>query len=101
MKTYSNYFGTATTTGDIQRIINNNATDNLTWGIEQINDANRYLVSKYYFNERTYLPPGGTIAQTQFYNLPPQVKKVINVTVTIGNVLWQPTECSSRQEWDN
>lgn len=101
MKTYSNYFGTTTLVGDIQRIINNSASDNLTWGIEQINDATRYLVSKYYFNERTYLVPGGTIAQTQFYNLPAQVKKIINLTVTIGSVVWQPKECPSRQYWDS
>lgn len=101
MKTYSNYFGTATVKGDIERIINNNLADNLTWGIEQVNDATRYLVSKYYFNERTYPVPGGTVAQTQFYNLPPQVKKLINVTETIGSVIWQPKECPSRQYWDS
>jgi hypothetical protein len=94
MKTYSSYLT------DIPRIINNSLTDNLTWGMETINDSIRYLVTKYYFNERSYTVPGGTVAQTQFYNLPPQVKKVINVTVTIGGVLWQPKECPSRQYWD-
>ena len=101
MKTYTSYFGTASQIGDIQRIINNSDSDNLAWGIEQVNDAIRYLVSKYYFNERTYTVPGGTVAQQQFYNLPPQIKKLINVTVTIGTVLWQPKEVGSRQEWDN
>lgn len=100
MKTYSSYFGIGTTTGDIQRVINNSSTDNLTWGIEQINDANRCLVSKYYLNEKTYTVPGGTVGQTQFYNLPPQVKKLINITVTIGSVVWQPKECPTRQDWD-
>lgn len=99
MKTYSSYFGTASTPGDIQRIINNSAADNLLWGIEQINDANRYLISKYYFNERSYTTT--TTASTQFYNLPPQVKKLVNVTVTIGSVLWQPQECPTRQFWDS
>ncbi len=74
--------------------------DNLTWATEVINDSIRYLVTKYYFNERTYTVPGGTVSGTQFYNLPPQVKKLINLTVTIGNVLWQPKECPSRQDWD-
>lgn len=95
MKTYSNYYTT-----DIQRIINNSDSDNLLWGLEQINDANRYLVSKYYLNERSYTVPGGTIAQTQFYNLPPQIKKLINVTISIGSVLWQPKECATRADWD-
>lgn len=101
MKTYSNYFGTASLTGDIQRIINNSLADNITWGMEMINEATRYLVSKFYLNERTYTVPGGTIAQQQFYNLPPQVKELINVTITIGSVVWQSKPCSSRQYWDS
>lgn len=99
MKTYTSYFGTSSLTGDIQRVINNSAADNLAWGIEQVNDAIRYLVTRYYFNERTYTTT--TVANTQFYNLPPQVKKLINLTVTIGGVVWQPKECPTRQFWDN
>lgn len=64
-------------------------------------DSIRYLVTKYYFNERSFTVPGGTVAQQQFYNLPPQVKKLINVTITIGSVVWQPKECPSRQYWDS
>lgn len=93
MKTYSGYLA------DIPRIINNNLADNLTWSMEQIMDSIRYLVTKYYFNERTYTTL--TVAQQQFYNLPPQVKKLINVTETIGSVVWQPRECPTRQMWDN
>lgn len=63
-------------------------------------DSMRYLTTRYYFNERTYTVPGGTISQTAFYNLPPQVKKLINVTVLIGSVLWQPKECPSKIYWD-
>ncbi len=99
MKTYSSYFGTASVTGDIQRIINNSNSDNLTWGMEMVNDSIRYLVAKYYFNERSYSTV--TTASQQFYNLPPQVKKLINVTISIGGVLWQPKECATRQQWDN
>lgn len=98
MKTYSSYFGTASVIGDIQRITNNSLADNLTWGMEMINDADRYLITKYYFNERTYT--NTTVAQQQFYNLPPQVKKLINLTVTIGGIIWSPKECPSRQYWD-
>lgn len=93
MKTYSSYYSS-----DIQRIINNSLADNLSWGIELINDSIRYLVTKYYFNERQYTTT--TVASQQFYNLPPQVKKLINITVTIGGVVWQPKECPSRQFWD-
>ena len=101
MKTYSSYAGVGTTIGDCQRIIGNSNADNLLWALEQINDANRYLVTKYYFNERSYIVSGGTVAQQQFYNLPPQVKKLINVTVTIGSVVWQPKECPTRADWDS
>lgn len=92
MKTFSSY------TTDIPRILGNSLTDNVNWGMEMVNDSIRYLVSKYYFNERSYTDT--TVAQQQFYNLPPRVKKVINCTVNIGNVLWQPKECPSRQYWD-
>lgn len=94
MKTYTSYIN------NIPRIINNSQADNQTWAMEVINDSTRYLVSKYYFNERSYTVPNGTQASTQFYNLPPQIKKLINVTITIGGVLWQPKECPSREFWD-
>lgn len=94
MKTFSGY------QTDIPRIINNSLADNLTWGTEVIMDSIRYLVSKYYLNERSYTVPGGTVASTQFYNLPPQIKKLINVTVNVGSVLRQPKECTSREQWD-
>lgn len=92
MKTYSGY------QADIPRIINNSDSDNLLWGAEMVMDGIRYLVKKYYFNEKTYTDT--TVAGTQFYNLPPQCKELINVTVTIGGFLWQPKECTSRQQWD-
>lgn len=92
MKTYSSY------TADIPRIINNSLADNITWGMEVIIDSIRYLTTKYYFNERTYTTL--TVSNQQFYNLPPQVKKIINVTVTIGTVKWSMTECPSREFWD-
>jgi hypothetical protein len=94
VKTFTSY------NNDITRIIGNTDLDTAAWCKETLMDSLRYLTTKYYFNERTYTVPGGTIAQTQFYNLPPQVKKLINVTVTIGSVLWQPKECPSKVYWD-
>lgn len=94
MRSYTSY------QTDIPNIINNSNGTNLVWATEEINQSNRYLITKYYFNERSYTVPGGTIAQTQFYNLPPQVKKVINVTVTIGSVKWMPIEVPTRSQWD-
>lgn len=95
MRTTSNY------QTDITRIIGNTDTDTAAWCLEQVNDSLRYLTSRYYFNERSYVFPGGTVAQQQFYYLPPQIKKMINMTISIGSVLWQPKECPSREYWDS
>ena len=95
MRTYTSY------QNDIPRYINNSLADNVTWATEEINQSLRYLTTKYYFNERSYTVPSGTVAQTQFYNLPPQIKKLINLTVTIGGVVWSPKECPSREYWDS
>lgn len=92
MKTFTSY------ETDIPRIINNSLADNVTWAKEVVMDSLRYLTTKYYFNEKSYT--FSTVAGTQFYNLPPQVKKLINVTISIGGVLWQPKECPSREYWD-
>ncbi len=80
--------------------MNNSDSDNQTWAMEAVNDALRYLTYKYYFNERTYIVPNGTVAQQMFYNLPPLIEKVIDVTVTIGGVLWTLQESPSRRHWD-
>lgn len=92
MRTYSSYLT------DIPRYINNTLSDNTTWAIEEINQSTRYLVSRYFLDEKSYTTT--TVGGQQFYNLPPQVKKLINVTVFIGNTLWQPKECPSREYWD-
>ena len=100
MKTTTVYLNTGTTpnTGDIPQILNNSESGNMSWGLEEVNTALRYLTTKYYFNERSYTT--STVASQQFYNLPPQVKKLINVTVLIGSTLWQPKECPTREYWD-
>lgn len=93
MKTYTslrNTFGS---------LSQNASTANLTLGDQLINDALRYLTGKFYFNERVYIT--STVAQQQFYNLPPQVKQLINLTVTIGGVLWVPKVCPTRDYWDS
>lgn len=93
MRTYSAY------QTDISRIINNSDTDSVAWATEMINDSTRRLVNKFYFNERSYTT--STLASQQFYNLPPQVLNLINVTVNIGSVLWPLKICDSRQYWDS
>ncbi len=105
MRSFQTYYGSSTdspanSTGVIARLINNTSTDNLNWAIQEINQATRYLVTKYYFNERTYTVPGGTVAKQQFYNLPPLVKKVVTASVTIGGVIWNPVEVPTQSQWN-
>ncbi len=92
MRTYSSYVT------DLARVFNNNNADNLSWGMELVNDSLRYLTTRYFWNEESVSFP--TKQNVQFYPLPAQLEKFINITVLIGNVLWQPVECSSRQFWD-
>lgn len=94
MKSYTtlrNQFGALT---------NNTATTNLTLGDQLINDSLRYLTTKYFFNERTYTVPGGTIASTANYSLPYNIKTIINVYISVGNIRYQPKEVPNRAFWD-
>lgn len=85
---------------DFKNLSNNTSTSNGTWGIKLVNDALRYLVGVFFFNERTYTVPGGTVAQQQAYKVPFNIKQAINVTVAIGSVLWQPVEIATRKQFD-
>lgn len=93
MKSFTTY------TTDFGQLTGNTTPANLTLGMTLINDSLRYLTSKFYLNERTYTDV--TVAQQQFYQLPPQVKELINLTVTIGSVKWIPKVCPSRDYWDS
>lgn len=88
--TYQTRFGT---------LSKNSNTSNLALGTQLINDSLRYLTGKFYFNERTYTTR--SVAQQQFYALPPQVKRLIDVTMTIGSVLWLTKPAPSREYWDS
>lgn len=41
-----------------------------------------------------------TVGSQQFYALPNDLDKDINVTVLIGSVLWKPREITNRDQWD-
>lgn len=87
---YRSRFGTLT---------KNSTTSNLIVGDQLINDSLRYLTGKFYFNERTYTTK--TKSGQQFYQLPPQVKRLIDLTVTIGDVLWLTKPAPNREYWDS
>lgn len=71
---------------------------NVLRGMQLINDSLRYLTQKYYFNEQQFQT--FTVASQQVYTLPFNVKDVINMTVKVGGILWQPVESPNRQFWD-
>ena len=88
--TYGTRFGT---------LSKNSTASNLVTGYQLINDSLRYLTGKFYMNERTYTTK--TVNGQQFYPLPPQVKRLIDVTVTIGDVLWLTKPAPNREYWDS
>lgn len=94
MRTFSNYLTDFTT------LTNNTSTANSTLGGTLVNEALRYLVGTFFFNEQSYTVPGGTISGTAAYQVPFNNKQVINTTVLIGSVLWQPTEVPTRKAYD-
>jgi hypothetical protein len=94
MRTYSNYLS------NWQSLTGNTTSTNQTLGLTLINDALRYLATKFYFNERTYVVPGGTVAQQQAYQLPFNFEQIENLTVLVGGFLWQPKAAASRKHFD-
>lgn len=89
---------TTSYTDDFKNLTNNQSAANGTLGLKLVNDALRYLVGIFFFNERTYTTV--TVAQQQAYRVPFNIKQAINVTVAIGSTLWQPVECASRKQFD-
>lgn len=83
---------------DFTNLTNNTSTDNTTLGLKLVNDAVRYLVGVFFFNERTFTDL--TVASQQAYTLPYNIKQMINVTVQIGGVLYQPAEVATRKQFD-
>lgn len=95
MKTFTtkrNLFGALT---------NNTSSTNLVLGDQLIMDSERYLVTKYFFNERTQVIPGGTVAGTQDYPLPYNIKTIIDAYITVGTTRYQLTEVPNRSFWDS
>lgn len=94
MRTYSSYLS------DWQSLTQNTTSANQALGVSLINDQIRYLATKFYFNEKSYTVPGGTVAQQQAYNLPPDFEVIEDVTIQTGGYLWQPTASPSRKHFD-
>lgn len=94
MRTYTSY------STDWQALSQNSSTANVTLGATLVNDHIRELATKFYFNERSYTVPSGTVAQTQAYKLPFNFEVIEDITITVGSYLWQPQVAASRKQWD-
>ncbi len=92
MRSYTNL------TTNFGTLAKNSSASNITLGAQLINSSIQVLVNKFYFNEASYTTP--TVSGQQFYNLPPQCRKIVNVTGTIGNVVWVTKDCPDRNYWD-
>lgn len=76
----------------------NTKSDNIELIGNMVNDAHRYLLEKYFFNENSTTIP--TVSQQQFYNLPYNYSIGKTFTITQGSLKWTPTEIFSREDWD-
>jgi hypothetical protein len=81
-------------------LTNNNSSENLTLGDQLINDSTRTILAyaNWHFLQDTYT--ASTTASTQYYNLPNDCDKVLDVTVTIGTNRYSPQECASYATWN-
>jgi hypothetical protein len=94
-KDFATFTGNGSTTASTT-----NSYDNISWGMRMINDSIRYLATIFYFNETSYVVPGGTVAAQQGYQLPSDFEQLLNVTVKVGGLLWQAKESPSRKHFD-
>lgn len=94
-KDFATFSGNSSTTAN-----STNSLDNISWGVEMINDSIRELATIFYFNEVPYTVPGGSVANQQGYQLPGDFEKLMNVTIQVGGILYQPKESPSRRHFD-
>lgn len=80
---------------------NNTTTANLANGDGYIAEATRRILGSF---DWPFLESQDTaqvtVAGQQYYPVPVDFDKNINVTVTIGSVLWHPREETNRDRWD-
>lgn len=90
---------TTSLTNRFTDLTQNISASNASRGLALVNDSLRYLTQKYFFNEQQYQTL--TVAKQQVYTLPFDAKDIINETVLVGGILWQPLEAPNRQFWDS
>lgn len=78
--------------------VQNTSTATTALGKQLINDAQRYLIQKFFNNEFT--STAYTVQGQQFYPVPSNYSKMKTVTVTIGQLKYTLQEIFTREEWD-
>lgn len=76
----------------------NTSSENMVLYGRLANIEHRYLLQKYFSNEGSFTMP--TVAQQQFYSMPPNYSKLKTVNITVGTLQWTPIEVLTREEWD-
>ena len=83
------------------KLVNDSSTGTLTLADTLINTAYKEVLASM---DWPFLERGRTLsttASTQFYNLPADYGKLIDVTVTVSSIVYRPEEAPSREFWDD
>lgn len=81
-------------------LANNNSSTALSLFDELLNDTTRGITTAEAWPWMQEQGTTTTVASTQYYSLPNDCEKLLNVTITVGTYLWQPIEVTSREQWD-
>ena len=81
-----------------QTYTQNTSASNISYGKQQINITQRYLLEKFFNNEFT--TTALTVQSQQFYSVPANYSKMKTVTVTNGQLKYTLQEIFTREEWD-
>lgn len=76
----------------------NTSPENIALGKTLINDENRNILQKYFFNETSYTI--STVSGQQGYVFPYNYSILKDITVTVGQLRWTPNIILTRTQWD-
>lgn len=76
------------------------STATLSMADTLMNQAEQQIINAHAWPFLQRTSTGVTVASQQFYQLPANTKKLVNVTVTNGTTKYQPKEAPSRRYWD-
>lgn len=81
-------------------LTNNASSTNLAQGDIWINENLRQLQRMFEFDFDETSTTDTTVASQQFYALPFNYKKLMSVTITVGNINYTPKEVTNRDMWN-